>query len=75
LGLKLCKSRVRQNFGADFKPFKSYNSPATIATELFKPSTDSASILVSIKKKLFDLGGGFLLVTSQRRQVFDFDPL
>jgi len=55
------KSRNRQNFGADFKRFKRYNSPATITTELFKQSTDSASLLVSIKKKLFDLGGGFSL--------------
>jgi len=42
------KTRDRQNFGADFKRFKSYNSPATIATELFKQSTDSASLLVLI---------------------------
>ena len=51
----------RHNYGADFKRIKSYNSPATIFTELFKPSTDSASLLVSIKKTLFDLGGGFSL--------------
>jgi len=52
LGCKPFKSRVRQNFGADFKRFKSYNSPATIATELFKPSTDSASLLVSILQQV-----------------------
>jgi len=50
LFFKRFKSRVRRNYGADFKRIKSYNSPATIATELFKPSTDSASLLVSIKK-------------------------
>jgi len=44
------ESSARQNFGEAFKRFESYNSPATIATELFKPSTDSASLLVSIKK-------------------------
>jgi len=49
------------SYGADFKRIKSYNSPAPIATELFKPSTDSTSLLVSIKKTLFDLGGGFSL--------------
>jgi len=45
-------SRDRQNFGAYFKRFKSYNSPATIATELFIQSTDSESLLVSILKKV-----------------------
>jgi len=45
----------------DFKRIKSYNSPATTATELFKPSTDSESLLVLIKKTLFDLGGVFSL--------------
>jgi len=55
------KSRNRQTFGVDLKRFKRYDSPATIATELFKPSTDSASRLVSIKKNLFDWGVGFSL--------------
>ena len=50
--LKPFKSRVRHNYGAVFKRIKSYNSPATIATELFKPSTDSASLLISIKKNV-----------------------
>jgi len=50
--LKPCKSRVRHNYGGDFKRIKSYNSPDTIATELFKPSTDSASLLLSIKKNV-----------------------
>jgi len=67
------KSCVRQNFGAYFKRFKSYDSPATIATELFKPSMDSASLLVSIFKKVISFGWvGFVLVTSQRRHVFKF---
>jgi len=52
--------------------FKCYNLPATIARELFKPSTDSTSLLVSIKKNFLIWMGGFLLVTSQRRRVFEF---
>jgi len=38
-----------------------YNSPATIARELFKPSTDSASLVVSSQKKIFGFGFGVLL--------------
>ena len=30
-----------------------YNSPADWARKLFKPSTDSASLLVEIEKKIF----------------------
>jgi len=43
------------------KPFTffGYNSPAAIARELFKPSTDPTSLLGSIKKNCFDLGEGF----------------
>jgi len=63
------KSRDRQNFGAGLKRFKRYNSPATIATELFKPSTDSANLLVSIKK-LFDLGVGFSLGDVTKKACF-----
>ena len=48
------------------------NSPASIARELFKPSTDSASLTVSIKKNYFIWVWGFLLVTSQRGHVFEF---
>jgi len=66
------ESRARQTFGADFKRFKSYNSPATIATELLKPSTDSASLLVSILKNHLNWVGGVFLVTSQERNVFEF---
>ena len=39
--------------------FLGYNSPAAIVRELFKPSTDAASLLRSIKKTFFDLGEGF----------------
>jgi len=40
--------------------FFGYNSPAAIARELFKPSTDAQSLLGSIKNKFFfDLGEGF----------------
>jgi len=65
------KSCVCHNYGADFKRIKSYNSQATIATELFKLSTDSASLLISIKKTLFDLGGGFSLGDGAKRQDFE----
>jgi len=33
--------------------FFGYNSPATIARELFKPSTDAARFFGSILKKIF----------------------
>jgi len=39
---------ARQHIGA---PFFGHKSPAARARELFKPSTDSASLLVDIKKK------------------------
>jgi len=35
------------------KTLQSYNSPAARARELFKPSTDLASLLVEIEKKFF----------------------
>jgi len=47
------------------RPFFGHKSPAARAKELFKPSTDSASLVVDIKKKFFVFGGGFLEVTSQ----------
>jgi len=50
--LKPFESCVRHNYGADFKRIKSYNLSAAITTELFKPSTDSASLLVSIEKNV-----------------------
>jgi len=49
-GLKPFKDRARQYIGACFF---SYNSPVAIARELFKPSTDAASLLGSIKRKFF----------------------
>ena len=55
--------RAHQDIGA---PFFGHKSPAAIARELFKPSTDSASLLVDIKKKSFLLWvWGFLGGTSQ----------
>jgi len=36
-----------------------YNSPAAIARDLFKHSTNAASLLGSIKENFFDLGEGF----------------
>ena len=45
------KSHYRQNFSEGLKRVKRYNSRATIATEQFKSSTDSASLAVSIKTK------------------------
>ena len=36
-----------------------YNLPAARARELFKPSTDSTSLLVEIEKKFFRFGFGF----------------
>jgi len=36
--------------------FFGQSSPAAVAREVFKPSTDAASRLVSIKKYFFDLG-------------------
>jgi len=42
------KSRVRHSF---CKALQSFNLPA--ARELFKPSTDSANLLVEIEKKQF----------------------
>ena len=57
------------------RPFFSHKSPAARASELFKPSVDSASLLVDIKKKkFFVFGGGFLEVTSQWGHVLEFWP-
>jgi len=42
------------------RPFFGHKSPAARARELFKPSTDSASLLVDIEKKnLFRFRWGF----------------
>jgi len=51
----LFKSRVRHFF---CKALQSYNSPAARARELFKPSTDLASLLVEIEKTFFRFGFG-----------------
>jgi len=37
--------------------FFGYNSPAAIAREVFKPSMDSASLVVSSQKKNFQVWG------------------
>jgi len=67
-----------QPFGSRVYPLfcrtlQSYNSPGDWARELSKPSTDSASLVVKIeKKKRFSISvGGFLEVTSQRRDVLE----
>jgi len=49
--------------------FFGHNSPAAIARELFKPSTDSASLLVATKK-IFDLGLAFSLGDVTKRACF-----
>jgi len=41
------------------RPFFDHKSPAARARELFKPSTDSASVLVDIEKKIFVFGLAF----------------
>jgi len=38
-----------------------YNSPAAAAREVFKPSTDSASLVIPSQKKVFSFGFGVLL--------------
>jgi len=70
-----------------FKPFNAhashysdihifgYNSPADIARELFKPSTDEASLLGPIKK-MFWFGWGVRLGGARKVGVFlDFWPI
>jgi len=44
---------MRQHIGA---PFFGHKLPAAGARELFKPSTDSASLLVDIEKNIFCFG-------------------
>jgi len=46
-------------------PFFGHKSPTAIARELFKPSTDSASLLADIEKNVFRFRWGFMEVTSQ----------
>jgi len=52
-----------RDFGDGLKRFKRYNSPAAIATELFKPSTDSASLLFSLGE------------VTKKASFWIFDPL
>jgi len=63
------KSRVRHFF---CRTFQSYNSPGDWARELFKPSTDSVSLLVEIEKKFFVYGGVFSGGTATSGGVFAF---
>jgi len=44
-----------------------YNSPADWARKLFKPSTDSASLLVEIERKMFRFG--FMVLRRRTSQV------
>jgi len=57
--LRTYKTLQRPRAPINWREFFGYNSPAAIARELFKPSTDAASLLGSIKKIFFDLGEGF----------------
>ena len=58
----MAPARTRQHIGA---PFFGHKSLAARARELFKPSTDSESLLVDIEKKIFVLGLRFFGGTSQ----------
>jgi len=49
-----------------------HNSPANSTRELFKSSTDSASLLVSIKKNYFIWVRGSFGVPSQSGGIFEF---
>ena len=49
----MAPARTRQHIGA---PFFGHKSLAARARELFKPSTDSESLLVDIEKKNFRFG-------------------
>ena len=51
--------------------FFGHKSPAVRARELFKPSTNLASLVVKIEKTIFGFGGGFLEVTSQWGHVLE----
>ena len=79
-GRQSVKSHAHQKFGAHLISLKivlkRYNSPVDWIRELFKLSTDSASLLVSIKKTLFDLGVRFSLGDVTKKACFwIFDPL
>ena len=51
------KSRVRH---VSYRALQSHNSPGDWVKELFKPSTDSASLVVEIEKRNFRFQWGFL---------------
>ena len=61
------QSRVR-HFSC--RALQSYKSPGDWARELFKPSTDSASLVAKIKKKIFVLGLSFSGLNVTSRGVF-----
>jgi len=77
---------VLESWETALKPFKSreshfscrvlqsYNSPGDWARELFKPSTDSASLVVEIEKKCFHFifGGGFSGGNATSGSVFGY---
>jgi len=50
---KLTPEQVNLSTTAIGRPFFGHKSPTARARELFKPSTDSASLLVDIEKKRF----------------------
>ena len=50
--------------------FFSYNSPAAVAREVFKPSMDSTSLHGSIKKNIFWFGWGVRLGQARKVGVF-----
>ena len=54
------------------RKFFCYNSPATIVRDLFKPCTDAASLLGSIKKNYFWFGWGVRLGEARKVGVFLF---
>jgi len=66
------ESRLRDFFLNFLKSLQRHASPADWARELFKPSTDSASLQLHIKKMFSFWVWGFLGVTSQWGHVFAF---
>jgi len=75
----LCSKHAQKHLAQDRKviivavTLSSHNLPTDRAGELFKPSTDLASLLVYISKK-FRLGLKFLWLTSQWVMVLPFWP-
>jgi len=71
----MCKNEFHEPFQSRVRHFfcralQSHNSPGDWARELFKPSTDSASLLVKIEKKIFVLGLSFSGRNVTSRGVF-----